>query len=439
MNIGLFSLTLITFILIIHYFGKKSIVSLNFNFWSLLFYKEMFFIIPSIFFISIYGVESFRTFVLAKPEMENITSWVVLYCVMSFITCMIFFSFIGITNTRFVAEPSSFTLNDRRDIVIFGSSAMFTAVTLLLIAILFLNYKHAFIYTIFSSDNLIKVRLENTYYSMLPSQASYLISISTFISTIFSVYLFKINNKKLGYITLIISLFLATSEGSKGDIMNLAVVTFVAYFYFFKPKVNLLKLLVVFVFFISLSSVLLFHVVSLQVPDLSVERFFLYLVERIGVDQMAGTYETFSAELYSPKYAWHAVPFSHFFVDYNIFSKDLMLLSEGGTHTSVGVKNSLFISEAFGMGSWELAIVSPFIFSFGYVIKLLIIYSTLTILFSKSVSQTFTLPLLFTTTKLTGDFSSVVLQKGTILLLVVFVVIYLVSLLLNFFIKNYSS
>lgn len=95
---------------------------------------------------------------------------------------------------------------------------------------------------------------------------------------------------------------------------------------------------------------------------------------------MAGTYETFSIQLHSTSFGWHAIPFANLFVDYPVFSKELMLLSEGGAYDSTGVKNSLFIAEAFGMGGWELALTSPLIFSFGYLIKLIIIYFSLKVL-----------------------------------------------------------
>lgn len=431
MNVALLSVTVIAFLIFFFVLGKRSVISIGGNAWSLLFYKEIFFIVPSVFFISIYGVESFRTFFLAESEKSLSTSWMVIYCVITFISIIGLASFLGFNKEKFMIKNTDGDIKESREILIFGYSAILTGVILLVFSILFLGYKHAFITTIITGESLIKARLANTYSSNLPSQASYLLSISIFISTIFTVYLFKVKKKFVSLVVISCTFFMATADGAKDSVLNVLIILFASFFYFMKPKVNIVKLIVLVVSSLSLSLLLLFYVVSLQVPNLDWNQFFLYLVERIGVDQMAGTYETFSIQLNSTSFGWHAVPFAHLFVDYPVFSKELMLLSEGGAYDSTGVKNSLFVAEAFGMGGWELALASPFIFSFGYLVKLVVIYFSLKTLFSKVVSRIFTLPLLFLTTKLTGDLSSIVLQKGTLLLLIVFVSFFIVSLVVR--------
>jgi hypothetical protein len=175
----------------------------------------------------------------------------------------------------------------------------------------------------------------------------------------------------------------------------------------------------------------LYFVVSLQIPNLDVETFFIYLIERLGVGQMTGVYETLSIGFQSSEYAWHVVPFASFFVDYPIFSKELMLYTEHYEHDQIGVKNSFFIAEAYGMGGTLIMFISPFVMAFAYILKGLLLYFTLKILFGGVVAKLYFIPVFFLSTNLTGDFSSFVLQKGTILLLLVFCLFYLMKILLN--------
>jgi hypothetical protein len=98
-----------------------------------------------------------------------------------------------------------------------------------------------------------------------------------------------------------------------------------------------------------------------------------------------------------------------------------MVYTEGGDFYSSGVKNSLFIAEAYAMGGWALVIVSPIFMAIGVHIRMLMLYTTLRYSFSSPVAKIFSTPLLLLTSSLTGDFSSFALQKGTILLFMIFI------------------
>ena len=422
--------------LILVFFDRKSIISIRCNPWSIIFYKEILFILPSVFLVVIFGVDYFKTFYLADQNKTFLISCFIIYVLFSFSLSLVFLSFFGFDIGRIYKYNLSFSLNDHYRIRVFGYAVIIVAIFLLIFSMLFLGYKHAFLSTILTGENLIHVRLNNTYNSSLPTQVSYVFAIAIGISSIFSVYLFYYFGRFQGVIVFVACLILSTADGAKGTLLNVFVFMLSAYFYFYNPKVKFLKVLFKLFVFLFFSLTILFYVLSLQVPDLDLPRFINYLIERVGVGQMAGVYEALSVELSSFQYGWHTIPFASLYVDYPIFSKDLMLLSEGGTASSVGVKNSLFVSEAFGIGGWPLAYLAPWLFGFSYVVKSFIIYFSLNILFSNVVAKLYSLPLLFISTKLTGDFSSIIFQKGTILLLITFVVFYLSVFFVKFFIKK---
>ena len=97
-----------------------------------------------------------------------------------------------------------------------------------------------------------------------------------------------------------------------------------------------------------------------------------------------------------------------------------MLYTEGSDIDGSGVKNSLFIAEAYAMGGWFFLIVSPVLMAIGFHIRMLMLNKTLSYAFSVPVATFFSTPLLFLTGCLTGDFSSFALHKGTVLLFLIF-------------------
>ena len=175
-------------------------------------------------------------------------------------------------------------------------------------------------------------------------------------------------------------------------------------------------------------SFLAFYAVSIQYPDYTLDEYVIYFINRIGVGQISGVYEQFNLLLYKPEYIFHAIPFGNFFAEYVPFQKDLMLVSEDVKNaTSTGVKNSLFLSEAMGIGGWGLAIASPFIVAVNYALSYVVIYKIFNyMLLNDKYLCSKICPLLFIyIAPLTGGFSEWLFFK----LLIIYVVFILVILL----------
>lgn len=89
--------------------------------------------------------------------------------------------------------------------------------------------------------------------------------------------------------------------------------------------------------------VLVYFVVSLQVTDLSIEKFNIYLLNRIGVGQKWAVFlKPSQFQEWGVNFTWHMIPGASFFVDYIPYDKMLMMVTEGYGYTQMGVKNSLF-------------------------------------------------------------------------------------------------
>jgi hypothetical protein len=425
----------VVFISIIVFFAKGTVISVSYgsnSIWSLIFYKEIVFIFSAVLLLAIYPVDDFYSLIMVdQSRVFEISLWVI-YALFTFII-------LYIVMLRYVFSKDKFKIEkwelldclNKKQIVLFSASAIFTAVLLLFLSVLFLNYQHAFLGSIVAGESLLDIRLKNKYTSELPSQIAYVISVGNWIAAIFSAYLLLIKKRVFFIIIFMTGLILATAAGSKAPVIQYIMIFVIAYIFIVKPKISKLQvffLLPVYAFFLL---TVLYFVVSLQIPNLDVETFFIYLIERLGVGQMTGVYETLSIGFQSSEYAWHVVPFASFFVDYPIFSKELMLYTEHYEHDQIGVKNSFFIAEAYGMGGTLIMFISPFVMAFAYILKGLLLYFTLKILFGGVVAKLYFIPVFFLSTNLTGDFSSFVLQKGTILLLLVFCLFYLMKILLN--------
>lgn len=435
MDLIFLTTVLIVLVLTVLMLSKGSVLCIKSCPWGFLFYKELFFIFPSIFLVLIYGVDNFHSFKMVDQKDVLLTSWLIIYAVFGFIFFVVLISRFGLKYSFFTKETRNFFRSEDFALRVFSYSAVYSGLLLLVFSIVFFDYQHALFSTILSGENLLKARLENAYKSSLPSQVSYLISISVIIGSILAAYLRFMNNKITSNLILVVTFFMATAAGSKAPFLNVIVIYVISYFYFFRPKINFFKLVLYGSIYFFLLIMLLFYVVSLQIPNLDSERFLLYLLERLGVGQMAGTFETFSLKFQSNEYFLHSIPFASFIIDYPIFSKDLMLYTEGAEFDNTGVKNSLFIAESYGMGGVFLVALSPLIFALGYSIKLLIIYFSLKLFFAKIVARMYTLPFLFLTTPLTGDISSIMFQKGTILLVIVFISFYFFSVFFKYIYK----
>ena len=163
-----------------------------------------------------------------------------------------------------------------------------------------------------------------------------------------------------------------------------------------------------------------------------------YFINRLGVGQMGGVYEQFNLNLYDPRYVYHSIPFASLFLDYPVFQKDLMLVSEGILDpTRTGIKNSLFISEASAFG-WLYLILSPFIVGFNTAISIAIIALFLSKFYLSDRILSFKIStfLFLCMNALTGGFSEYMFFKSTIIILFSIGFVILVTKIFDFLVKK---
>lgn len=396
------------------------------NIWSVIFYKQALLILLPVLLLSIINAKEFVALRMVNQSDVFFISSLVLF---SFFVFALFFLVLNrvFLKSKYINLSSRVYVYDSA-VDYFSIAAVFSGVFLLTFSILFLGYQHAFITSIFSGVNVLHVRLQNAYSTNLPSQLAYLMTVSYWIAAIYSGLLATEKRYVNSLFFFVVGVFLSSAGGAKAPVANLLIFFVMSYLYyssFSLKKVSFSKILLWFPVYISAIFIILYYVVSLQVADLTISKFLIYLLERLGVGQMAGVYETFSINFLLPESAWHMIPFANLFVDYPVFSKELMLFTENREFSDTGVKSSFFIAEAYGMGGWFLMIVSPVWMAFAYIIKIFILSFFLKFAFGESVRDIYLLPLFFLSTNPTGDFSSFAFQKGTLLLVFTLIFVYL--------------
>ena len=228
-------------------------------------------------------------------------------------------------------------------------------------------------------------------------------------------------------------LFLGSWGGNKGTFLNLFLVYFVIWATFSKLKPTFFNFFK-FCFLVFILLIIVQCVVLIQYPYMTkLPVFFKYLYQRVFVAQMIGVYEQFSLHINNIRYFLHGIPFASFFIDYPIFHKDLMMITEDRVNPSIiGIKNTFFIAEAYAIGGWFFILPSIFIyalnFSLSYMIVVVLLNKFLGLNFS--FNKLITAVWLFSYINVTGGFSDLMLFKITIMIAL---------LLFPFFLLGYLS
>ena len=422
-----FILLLIVFnISIIFVFSKNTFLEFNprqGSIWIVLLLQTYLLILMPILLLNLYGVNNFSNVLyFVKDEGIFKISLISIYALFAFSLTVLFFA-------RFIKLPIDFNSRlssiNSDNLKVFVNSSVVCSFLIFLFSYLFLGYKHAFIESILTGSNVLNVRLDNVYKSQLPSQLSYLIYLSYIISSIFSGIQLAQNKYIKFFIYLFISLFLASIGGQKAPVFSAITICLLSYVSVVGFKFSIKKTLFSIFIYIPLLYLFLFLIVSLQINELDFISFNHYLIGRLGVGQMAGTFETFSMNRLDGDFYLHIFPFASFFYDYIPYDKALMMYTEGYRFDEMGVKNSFFVSEAYGIGGWPLLIASPFIVGLSFILGLKIFYLFLKSFFGESVAIIYCLPIFILTTNLTGGFSSFPFFKGLIQIIILFFIIYL--------------
>lgn len=432
-------LIVINFIILL-VFSKNTIFELNpknGSIWVVLLYQMYILICLPVCLLNIYGAEYFSN-VLIFVRDKNVfwISLVSLYALFSFtITILIFSRFIDIPFDMASRRKSIENIKLKK----FVDATIFCALVIFIFSYFYLGYRHAFIEAILTGKNVLNIRLDNVYQSKLPTQISYLIYLSYVISAIFSGIL--LSGKKYLKFTLyiIISLFLASIGGQKAPVFTVITLCMLSYISIASFNLSIKRMIFsIFVYFPFLY-IFLFAIVSLQIDNLDFLTFNSYLIGRLGIGQMAGTFETLSIPRIEGNFYLHIIPFSRIFSDYIPYDKALMMYTEGYRFDEMGVKNSFFISEAYGIGGWALLMASPFIVATNFILGIKFFFLFLKKIFDESVAIVFAFPIFILTANLTSGFSSFPLFKGLIQIIILFLFVWLfyyLSKRISFFRKN---
>ena len=392
--------------------------------WSLLLYRELLISLGALPLTLFYGPQAFDDLnISVTHDSITNTTFVVLYAIGLFL-------FLIALGVRFFRIPSSMTLRrlalGSDSLHRFANAACLAGLGLLAVAIVFLSYRQAFLVSVITGKSILSVRLSNAYNSDLPSQIASLITICWNIIAIYSgVELFK-NRRKIALAYLFIALILASARGDKAPIVICFGLTGLSFISLAGIRLSTTKLLQIAGLYIPIIYFIIFSVVSLQIPELTFAQFNNYLLQRLGIGQMIGTFLSLAHARISGDFFWQMIPGARFFTDYVPYDKVLMLNAENYGYADMGVMNSLFISEAYGIGGWALVIISPLIVGMSYLIGILILYKFLKSFFTKEIATIYALPMYLLNSNITGGFSSFPLFKGLMLeiggLLVVWVI-----------------
>lgn len=311
------------------------------------------------------------------------------------------------------------------------------AVALYFYLVFFYGIRHAFFDAIFKGESLLTTRLDNKYATNVPSFFLSILNIFIYFSII--IFSFSaIKSKIYSFLCVFIYLFLLTYGGGKAHLFN-GIIIYILIKLSQLNHINLnISSIIKFCFVLISFIFLLIYIVKVQYPELNDEQLTKYFINRLGVGQMGGVYEQFNLNLYDPRYVYHSIPFASLFLDYPVFQKDLMLVSEGILDpTRTGIKNSLFISEASAFG-WLYLILSPFIVGFNTAISIAIIALFLSKFYLSDRILSFKIStfLFLCMNALTGGFSEYMFFKSTIIILFSIGFVILVTKIFDFLVKK---
>lgn len=393
------------------------------------FYDLIIYIVPAILLLNIFPIEDFRVAFKVKQETVFWISSLILISLLVFYITLKILS--GVNRRYFYLFP--YTLSKNTNIQNFIRITVFISLSLILFAWLFYGVSHAFTTSFISDISISTLRSEIKANSSVKALKHLFIFISPFIVAVIASPIYKKN--KVERILLLISILYITSwGGSKGPLLGSFIVYMISYATFNNLRMNVYILFKLLIFTILLLFIV-YKVVLFQYSDLTdVTAFLDYFTQRMFVAQTIGVYEEFNLFLNNYSYIWHGVPFASSFIDFPVFHKDLMLISEDRIDPStIGIKNTFFIAEAYGMGGWLLLALSPVWMAINYALT----YIWMTFIIDKLAFKNFEYTkrivgiALFSYISIMGGFSDLMFFKLTIMITILIIPFLIVTNFIN--------
>jgi len=385
------------------------------NPWPLLWYFNLAIVLVPVVIVSAVGVENAPGLFLAQPGTESTVALVVFTTMIGYIIALAF-SLRLFKLTRKKVAASALAVEDKR---LQEVALLLSIFGLVILAIFyFLGYKHAFLSALLENRRLLEVRLANKYASHVPSQIASILPLVGYLLSTIAGYIGRKNlGKSFWYLAL--SILFLSSPGDKAPPIWGVILWILAQGSVLPKRVFSFRTIVALglVSLIGLAAV--YYVTSVQVPNMSREVFFKYLLARLGIGQMAGVYETFGLiqtnSMPEGNFYLHMIPGARMFANYTDYQKVLMMITEGYEYEEMGVKNTLFIAEAWAIGGLPLALFSPIIVGFSTGIGLFVLINVMRYIVGNKLAPSLGLLLCLTTHNITGGFANFPLFKGLII------------------------
>lgn len=386
--------------------------------WSLWLYYEFVLILLPILLVYFTKIENVKIFNLAKSGIELKIGFLVLFTMYAFvITASIVLRYLFQRGQTITDDLQ--TIVNTKQLNRFACAALLTTSLAFAYATFFGGYKHALIYSLLYEENLLQVRLYNSYFTQITSHFKVLFFLSSWIFAIQAGVQVSKGQHFKAAIYFFSSIFFASAPGDKAPIIHSVLNFIMASIMSCKRALNLRKSMWFFGVIVVSGMALSYGLFALQIRNSTPDTILEQIKNRLGIGQMAGVYETFSLD-YIPRgaYYWSMIPMSSFFADYRDyhvdFHKVLMMITEGFDYTDMGVKNTLFIAEAYAIGGTWLLYLSPLIVGMSFSLGMWITFKLLKAMFGNEVASTYFIPFYLSGHKLTGGFAIFPLLKGVI-------------------------
>jgi len=389
--------------------------SANYN-GAFVFYTLIAYVIPSSLLLNFFPIQSFWVAFKVHQDTVFFTTLLILWSVFVFYVVL---WLISKTNKKYFRLNPFFVTVEVKRPLLFVRITISVCLILIIFTWVFLGVGHSFSMSMLNDVSVSEFRMNIKASRGLRAIKHLFIFITPLLAAIVASPVYDGDRKIERLLSVLAIIFIAGWGGSKGPILGVILVLMVSHITFKRVRFGLLSPLKIVLFLIFTIGVT-YRVVLFQYPHMKdIFLFADYFYQRVFVAQMIGVYEQYNVFLQDYNYIFHGVPFASYFIDYPQFHKDLMLVTEDRTNPdNIGIKNTLFIAEAYGMGGVVLMVISPVImalnFSLSYVWMVFLInkIAFVELEFTKRIVAIS----IFSYVGITGGFSDLMFFKITIMM-----------------------
>lgn len=327
-----------------------------------------------------------------------------------------------------ISLSCSENIDDQKNVLYSSAAILVVLISVMLLS----GYEHSFIGAVWGDEDLMTIRLRNSYSDALPQHfqtyGRYAVILTAVLLGVTGV-----NLSNLVFFAIFSLVFYSSSFfGDKSPIVQSILL-----YFFAKYGNNNSKLMSNWrLFFIAFATLLIAYIV-VKVQDADAD-FIAFMFNRIGIGQIQGVYEQFVLKIQKFDYIYNELPLSGLFINSGgDYSKDIMMNTFGLylKDNEVGVMNSYFIGEAYAVGGYMFLFLSPIIVAFNVCLVCHLMIHAMMRYFklNKTVAQN--VSVLFGTSimSLTVDLGGLIFFKKLIGFIPFFVGLYVLVLLISFF------